>query len=158
MRTFVLAAGIAALAVPAFSGGTYDSSGVGYGTSQNEVTPIADGHMVMSSATTWDTMDMANADHPFQGMSGKCFGAVEVKVPNAAGSGHCVFTDGDGDQNVNRWVATGLGADGALQGSWTVVGGTGKFAGASGGGMFSSLTDQATGKFENTITGALTLK
>ena len=157
MRSTFWAAALTAMAAPALAGGTFDSAGVGKGMSQNEITPIAENHMVMQSLTVWETMEMSDAGHPFQGMSGSCFGAVEIKVPNATGAGNCVFSDGDGDKSINRWTATGLNAEGALVGSWSVVGGTGKFAGSSGGGTFVSLTDQSTGKFENTITGALSM-
>ena len=158
MGKFAIAAVLAIAAASAQAGGTFDSAGKGTGTSQNDIVPISDTHMIMHSKTTWDAMEMTDPEHPFNGMSGACFGAVEIMVPGASGAGNCAFTDGDGDLSTNRWIVTGMTPEGALTGSWTVIGGTGKFTGVTGGGSFETLTDRDTGAFENTLTGAVTLR
>ena len=128
------------------------------GTSTSEVTPIAEGHMVMHLVSAYETFEMSAPDHPYNGMTGTCFGSAEVRVPAASGTGKCVFTNDAGDASVTEYTIKGMQADGAMVGSWVVVGGTGKFAGATGGGSFHTVTDNATGRFENTVDGALILK
>ena len=154
MRFLLIAAICAASSVSAetFSGGA-----IGSGTSMNEPMPIADGHMVMRTSGSYEMFEV-EAGHPLEGASGPCFGAVEVMGASVSGGGNCVFSTASGDKAVMTWVATGLGADGALTGDWSVSGGSGAWDGASGGGTFSSLTDPNTGKFVNTITGDITLK
>jgi hypothetical protein len=61
--------------------------------------------------------------------------AVQVLDTNprrGEASGHCTFTDGDGDAVYSEWKCTG--AVGACAGELTITGGTGKFTGISGGG------------------------
>jgi hypothetical protein len=81
-----------------------------------------------------------------------------VRVPAASGAGNCVFTNDAGESSVTEYTIKGMASDGAMIGTWAVIGGTGKFAGATGGGAFHSLTDNATGSFVNTVNGALILQ
>jgi hypothetical protein len=128
------------------------------GTSTPEVTALAEGHMVVHLVSAYENFEMSVPDHPYNGMTGKCFGSVEVRVPGANGGGNCVFSNDAGETSITAFAIKGMAADGAMVGSWSVIGGTGKFAGATGGGSFHSLTDNATGKFVNTVDGALVLK
>jgi hypothetical protein len=141
----------------ALAGTTWDQGGQGTGTSSSTVTQIADNHMVMQVSSTYEQVDMESPDHPMNGASGPCFGAVEVSAGAASGGGICAFKDKAGDSVVLHWDAEAMEATGALTGSWTISGGTGPWAEASGGGRFSSLTDPASGNFVNTITSNLTL-
>ncbi|MCR9085869.1 MAG: hypothetical protein NXH97_03895 [Rhodobacteraceae bacterium] len=158
MGKFTIAALLAVAAASAHAGGTFDSTGTAKGTSQSDIFPIAENHMIMHSQTEYDSMDMSAANHPFNGMTGSCFGAIEIKVPAASGSGNCAFADGDGDLSASRWIVTGMTPEGALTGSWTVIGGTGKFAGSTGGGGFEMMNDRENGTFENMLAGAVTLR
>ncbi len=141
---------------PAFAE-TFSSGAVGTGTSSNEPVPIAEGHIVMRTSASYSMFEVA-AGHPLEGASGPCFGAVEIKGGAVSGGGNCVYDTASGDKAVMVWTATGLGADGALTGDWSVSGGSGAWSGASGGGTFSSLTNPETGKFVNTITGDITVE
>ncbi|MBY6055266.1 hypothetical protein KUV26_02300 [Leisingera daeponensis] len=147
----------------AFSAGTaiasttWDQGGTGTGISTNSAFEIADGHMVMQISSSYENVEMEDASHPMSGAAGPCFGAVEVSSSAVSGGGICAFTDSAGDKVVLHWHADGMDASGALTGSWKLSGGTGHWDGAEGGGTFSSLTDQATGKFVNTITSSVTL-
>lgn len=152
---YVLFAAILA-ANPAFAE-TFSSGAVGMGTSSNEPMPIAEGHIVMRTSGSYESFEV-EAGHPLEGASGPCFGAVEIMGSDVSGGGNCVYETSSGDKAVMIWTATGLGADGALTGDWTVSGGSGAWANASGGGTFSSLTDPDTGKFANTITGDITIE
>ncbi len=136
---------------------TYDAAGKGMGMNANEVFGISDGHAVVKSQTNYDSFEVA-AGHPLEGASGACFGAVLINGAGVSGTGNCVFDTSSGDKAVMSWIATGLGADGALTGDWTVSGGTGNWASATGGGTFSSLTDPDSKKFVNTIAGSITIE
>lgn len=141
----------------ATAGSDWDQGGRGSGTSTSTVTQIADGHMVMHVSSAYDTVEMADPDHPMHGASGPCFGAVEIAAAAASGGGICTFTDRGGNMVVLHWAAKGMDATGALTGDWSISSGTGPWDGASGGGQFSSLTDPASGNFVNTITSKITL-
>ena len=54
-----------------------------------------------------------------------------------------------------RWTGETMTADGALQGQWLVIGGTGGMAGMTGGGDFINVTDRETGAAVLTLTGAV---
>lgn len=136
---------------------TFDAAGKGMGTNANLVHGIADGHAVVNIQTDYDSFEVA-AGHPLEGASGTCFGAVLINGAVASGTGNCMFDTASGEKAVMTWTATGIGADGALTGDWTVSGGSGNWASATGGGSFSSLTDPDTKKFVNTITGSITVE
>ncbi|WP_420586512.1 hypothetical protein [Ruegeria sp.] len=160
MHKFLIPTAITVLAmglnVPA-QAETYDADGKGMGVNANQVYPISDGHAVIKSQTDYDSFEVA-AGHPLEGATGSCFGAIMVAGAGVSGTGNCVFDTASGEKAVMSWTATGLGADGALTGDWTVSGGTGSWASASGGGAFSSLTDPDTNKFVNSITGSITIE
>ncbi|MCG7518812.1 hypothetical protein [Ruegeria sp. Ofav3-42] len=136
---------------------TYDAAGKGMGVNSNKVIEISDGHAVVNTQTGYDSFEVA-AGHPLEGASGACFGALLINGAGVSGTGNCVFETASGEKAVMTWTATGFGADGALTGDWTVSGGSGGWASATGGGTFSSLTDPDTKKFVNTITGNITVE
>ena len=142
----------------AHAGGAVDVSGVAKGTTNSEITPIDKGHVLINIASTYKVFEVNDPSNPFKDMTGKCWGAFEIKAQSASGSGNCAFTDASGDKNYNYWTANGLAPDGAVLGTWTLIAGTGKYLGASGGGGFHSLTDREKGTAVNTVTGAITLK
>lgn len=127
-------------------------TGKGMGTAMNKMMPIADGHIVMQTFSEYESFEVSD-DHPLKGASGPCIGSLEINAGAVSGSGKCVYTTAEGEMAVMNWMAKGLSAEGAVEGDWTVSGGTGKWAGASGGGTFSSLTNPDTGKFVNDVTG-----
>jgi hypothetical protein len=157
-RTLIVAAAFALVCAPAFAGELFNVSGVGKGTSQSSVAMVGEGHMLMNSINSYKNFESVDPKSPFSGMTGQCWGAIEIKIPSASGRGHCEFTDKSGDKSYNTWVATGLAKDGALTGTWTLIGGTGKYKNATGGGQFHSRTDREAGTFENEVEGALILK
>lgn len=133
------------------------TKGKGMGQAQTEVMTLGEGHMVMHTNTLYATYEMDSADDPMQGMTGPCFGSMEVMAGKVAGGGHCAFTHTSGDMASIKWTATGMSPEGAVTGDWEVTGGTGAWMGATGGGKFSSLTNPETGASENTIEGEVTL-
>ncbi|MFD0980679.1 hypothetical protein [Tropicimonas aquimaris] len=154
MRFLIIA--VILVASPAFAE-TFSSGAVGTGTSSSEPIPIAEGHIVVRTTGSYEMFEVA-AGHPLEGASGPCFGTFEIKGTEVSGGGNCVYETASGDKAVMVWKAMAMGADGALTGDWSVSGGSGAWAGASGGGTFSSLTDPETGKFTNTISGDITIE
>jgi len=78
---------------------------------------------------------------PYHMASGECVGAYLIGADGRMqASGNCARADKDGDVLYEEWVMP-LGT--ALKGSWRIVGGTGKFAKATG-----------TAQWEATLLGA----
>ncbi len=148
---FVASAGMAQ------AGGTHDMTGVVTGKTDATFHQISEGHMVMEFTNTQTSYDMQADGHPMSGVTGRCMGALELRGPSVSGGGMCVGQTADGDMLFVRWEGQNMTADGALNGNWTMVGGTGKMAGITGGGHYHSLTDRSTGDYVNTLTGAVTL-
>lgn len=136
---------------------SYSSAGVATGTATNTVHAIGEGHMIIQTMSSYDSLALDDPENPMSGLTGPCFGAVEIVGNTASGSGNCAFSGDEGDMMSVRWIVSGLSEKGALLGQWAVTGGAGKFAGASGGGSFHSLTDQESGAFENTLKGAISI-
>ena len=69
---------------------------------------------------------------------------LDIKVKRAEASGHCTLTDAADDVVYSAWTCTGV--QGACEGEFTLTGGTGKFAGITGGGKLrvrAALTETA---------------
>lgn len=143
-------------ATPAFAD-AMEISGTGHGMSDSTVHIVSEGHMLVALNTTYSSFGFDDPDNPMNGMSGPCFGAMEMKGGTVSGGGLCHYTDAGGDVVSTRWVPERIGEDGAVIGVWSISGGTGPWAAASGGGSFSSLTDRETGDNTNTVTGSVTL-
>lgn len=156
LQTTAITAFVLGLSAASVYAETYKANGKGMGVNANQVYALSDGHAVIKSQTDYDGFEV-EAGNPLEGATGSCFGALLVKGADVSGTGNCVFDTASGDKAVMTWTATGLGADGALTGDWTVSGGTGNWASATGGGTFSSLTDPDTSKFVNTISGSITI-
>lgn len=157
MKIALAGLALAASAVAAQAGGTYDSSGTVQGQAASEITVLGEGHMVMLLPTAHNSFDMADPDHPFGDMSGACTGAVEVMGAAVSGTGMCIYENAAGETMAVRWIGENFDADGGFHGQWLIAGGTGSLSGSTGGGDFISMTDQSTGSQEVTLTGAMTL-
>ena len=69
---------------------------------------------------------------------------LDTKAKRAEASGHCTLTDAGDDVVYSAWTCTGV--QGACEGEFTLTGGTGKFAGITGGGKLmvrAALTETA---------------
>lgn len=139
------------------AGQVVDGSGTGKGQSMNEITVLGEGHILVQSSTTYMPMAANDPNNPFSNIPGKCFGSFEINRGSASGGGHCVFTKEGVSTIVTDWTVTGMSPNGAMTGTWSVIGASGAAAGLTGGGHYSNLTDRETGTFENTITGALSM-
>ena len=154
MKIIATAALLAALPAMALAG-PVDVSSTRTGQSTSTVTEVAEGHLVLDAHTDYAATE-AGGGNPMAGLYGPCFGVVEMMRGVASGGGLCTWTDGT-DSALIAWDAASIDPSGALSGTWSMRGGTGKWATASGGGHFVSVTDPATGVATNTITGALSM-
>jgi hypothetical protein len=82
----------------------------------------------------------------FDGVVMRCPGVQtqDTKAKHAEASGHCTLTDAGADVVYSAWTCTGV--QGACEGEFTLTGGTGKFAGITGGGKLmvrAALTETA---------------
>ncbi len=157
MKIVTAAALVLASAGLASAGGTYDSTGVIAGQSLAKIYPLAEGHLVMELTGTQDSFDMAADGHPFADLSGTCTGGLEIRGPAATGEGVCTYSNAAGDMAFVRWNANAMTAEGAVAGTWVMIGGTGGMAGMTGGGNYTSKTDRSNGTTRATLTGAVTL-
>lgn len=88
---------------------------------------------------------------PFFHASARCLGYVyytDYKKRTYQSSGTCAYTRPDGDKIITRMSCVGKGGRG--DGKWTIVGGTGKFKGMTGGGTFLRVNTRpaARGTFQ----------
>lgn len=155
LKSIIAAAAVAGLAAAA-GADTFDAAGTGQGSASSQAMPVADGLVVIHAVTDYTGFETADPDSPMATASGPCFGAVVVDGGRVSGGGDCVYTDADGDAWVTEWSADGIGDDGRTQGSWRIVGGTGKWDGATGGGRFDAGED-AAGAYTNNVTGAVSM-
>ncbi|WP_343115717.1 hypothetical protein [Ostreiculturibacter nitratireducens] len=144
-----------ALASPAVAE-TYDAGGTGHGTAMNEAMPVSEDLVVIHAVSQYDRFDTTDPDSPMSSLKGPCFGSLVIKAGQVSGDGNCHYADKDGDMVIMAWTAEGLSDDGRTMGSWSVVGGSGKWAEASGGGGFLAGED-AAGVYTNEITGEVML-
>lgn len=164
-RSFRPHAGLVALGISVFcltapmvaSAGSFESTGTATGQSKNTPHPVAEGHVLMQMHTEYDGFDMADTSNPLHGAAGPCFGSLEIAAGRISGGGLCRLTDTAGEHAVIRWQSERLDAEGQNHGVWMVLGGTGKWAGASGGGRFAAKADPETGTTTNQLSGAVSL-
>lgn len=130
------------------------------GSAENESTiyDITTGHTVILSKSVYLAMRSSVPDSPVNGLAGPCFGMMEVKAGVISGDGYCNYNDADGERAVIQWKADTLDEDGTIRGDWVLVGGSGKWVGATGGGEFQSHTARKTGRTTNSIRGEIRLE
>lgn len=155
MRTITLVAA-AVLGSGALAGESFDVGATTVGTSTSTYVPFGETHVFIDMKTAYTMPDNGS---PIAGMTGDCFGYMEVAIgKGATGSGTCVWSDADGDTWVGPWQINGMSPERASQGTWIVAGGTGKFVGASGGGTFTALTNPQTGESQLNVKGSMVLE
>lgn len=144
-----------ALFPPAAQAETITVNGTGTGTSMSEPMPVSEGVVALKIEAMYDGFDSDDPDTPLSGLKGPCFGAGLIDQGKVSGEGLCRYTDADDEVVLMKWIATGMSAEGRTTGDWEIMGGTGKWASASGGGTFDGGT--TTGSYTNNITGEITM-
>jgi hypothetical protein len=115
-------------------------------------------HDVVMGVSEWSAPLRDDASSPMRGLHGKCFGMTEFRGDEVVGgSGYCTYLDADGDTYVSRWIPTSSTGPGKSGGEWTAVGGTGKFEGATGSGVYETVRT-GDGTRQRTLTGRITLR
>ncbi len=153
---FAIAGLLATMPFGAALAETYSANGKGMGTTSAEQMPVSEDLIVVHSMTSYDGFEVDDADNPLASLTGPCFGAVLIDAGAVSGGGNCHYTDADGDKVVMAWTATGMSETGRTMGEWSVVGGTGKWESAEGGGTFDA-GDDAQGDYSNQIMGEITM-
>jgi len=157
--TSLLGAAVAAmLAAPLSAQAIYPVAVTGSAENESTIYDITSGHTVILSKSVYPAMRASEPESPVNGLAGPCFGMMEVKAGLISGDGYCNYDDADGERAVIHWRADSLGEDGAIRGSWALVGGSGKWVGGTGGGEFLSVTARKTGRTTNTIRGEISLQ
>ena len=153
--TAIVAAAL--VAVPAAAQQTFDAAGIGRGENASTVRPITDDRTVVIALTEYEPIEGLAAENPLAGLTGPCFGMFEIAGGAVEGGGYCTFDDPEGSRAIIRWTAEEAASPAEMGGSWTLLGGSGKWAGASGGGSFALTTDTDTGRFTNEVSGEVTM-
>lgn len=134
--------GIAVLVAPATAGERLPIIGTeSYLVDPAESVQFEEGHMVILGRWIGSFMS-DDPSSPLHHDSIDCVGMVDALADGSWGaSGYCMNTDLEADQWVGKWENSSA-ADGVA--TYTVIGVSGKFAGATGGGT-SSCTELAQG-------------
>lgn len=140
MRT-LLTLSIVATAAFALTGAAHaqpaESSGTAvYVPTMTHTTDLPDGGAITRLHTKGYVMS-DDAENPFRDSGQNCMGSGIGDVMN----GYCDAVDGDGDM---YWISWHNGPDGN---TWRLIGGTGKFAGLSGGGTSTAYPPSADGQY-----------
>jgi hypothetical protein len=154
---------VSILLVPKSDAAEYRVSGsIVYDVTYHNETKLEDG-TVISRDHLRGTIDDSDDQGPVEGSSHDCFGAI-VFVDGGKtfqeGHGSCDGVTKDGDVWWLSWSTLSAGKS-----EWTITGGTGKFAGATGSGTttfkldeFKVTAGQSPSRLPNTYEGVLTLR
>ena len=111
----------------------------------------ADG--IMSIASTWDPVE--NPGGSLHGIKGDCFGTARMAAGRMIGDGYCAYVDPEGQKLFVRWYIHDATSP---VGTWQFAGGTGKWAGAVGGGLFADTPTDQKGVTLSHVTGTVEFK
>jgi hypothetical protein len=102
--------------------------------------------------SAWDETGYTVSDGLFDHLTWHCMGIYDAASGMAKYSGHCVTTDPAGDQIASDVVSEGTAAVDAkaTHGKGVFTGGTGKYAGISGGWTFVTHTGEYKVSADNT--------
>lgn len=109
-----------------------------------EVMQVAPNHVIVSAGAHGTGYVTRDAQSPLKGAYGPCVLFNEVIDGKPNGELRCVRSDAQGDKFLITGKVKSYTATGAMSGSYTVTGLTGKWVGASGGGNF--VEDAGSGK------------
>ena len=137
---------------------TFDLEIVGTSIDKSVVYPVGEGHLVVMNMADYTNIETRDPSNPLNGATGPCFGEVELKNGAPEGDGYCTWTDTAGDNILINWTATGTNAEGNNLGDWQLLGGTGRWQGATGGGTYRIVSEEGSDKRINQAIGTITLE
>lgn len=111
----------------------------------------------LGDGTSWVTLGnrqvllAEDSSHPFHRLPIDCDGVCHMDGESGTCMGYCAGIDADGDMAMITWT-------GQTSGTWKLVGGTGKFDGASGGGGWKEEGAVGAGFTHNSWQGTIELK
>lgn len=160
LSAFVAMACCGLAGAPAAAGEVLDvaltQDGVGDPT-EHPVTPT--GHDFFMGVSEWEPPQPEDAGSPFHGLRGACFGVTEYQREDLiGGGGYCTYQDAGGDRLVTRWTPTERLFGGVIRGEWPVFEGSGRWAGATGGGAYEIERRGVEGERRRKLTGQVTLR
>ena len=139
------------------AGDTFDSSGTVANKDSTKMIPIDENQIVIKSDNQ-GTISTKNSANPINGATGSCSGTMLLSMGKLSGGGYCTYKDADGDTSIVSFTASGLNDKGGNSGRWMMVGGTGKYLGATGGGDYSAIPNEDRTESVNAISGEIRLK
>ena len=134
----------------------FDVSGVIESKNNHNVQEISDSLTILL-ASMEETLVPKDAASPWQGATGSCGGAVEIREGKIAGDGVCAFTDTENDRFVISWTAQSMNEQGGPVGIWELTGGSGKYVNASANGEYNDVPGEDPSLSTITIAGQLTI-
>jgi hypothetical protein len=146
--TLLAAAGFIAMSVSASA----QTASTGIGSVESEYIPISENLLLVNARVVYTDIISDDMSNPLLNATGVCSGAILINAGAVSGGGYCHYTDTASEQVVISWTADALTAEGRTLGDWSVVGGTGPWKDATGGGRFDAGTD-ADGNYTNNVTG-----
>ena len=106
-----------------------------------ETLEIAEGHSLTIYRAFGTGYVLEDPKSPFNGLSGPCIGAVEIKDGAMINQlGKCIRTDKDGDKVL---IIGGATSDNLTTGTFSFEGLTGKFVGVKGSGTWRDMANDA---------------
>ena len=134
----------------------FDVSGVIESKNDHIVQAISDDYIILL-ASMEETLVPKDPSSPWQGATGPCGGAVEIKEGKIAGNGFCSFTDTENDKFVIFWTAQSMNEQRGPIGLWELTSGTGKYASALASGEYDDVPSEDPERSTITIIGQLTI-
>ena len=134
----------------------FDVSGLIESKNNHNVQAISDDYVILL-ASMEETLIPKDSKSPWQGATGPCGGAVEIKQGKIKGDGFCSFTDNENDKFVISWTAQSMNEQGGPIGVWELTAGTGKYANASASGEYNDVPSEDSTRSSITIIGQLTI-
>jgi hypothetical protein len=135
-----------------------DLAAVSVGSNQSIHHQLSDSHIYVTGINIHEKITTSDPDNPLNGAAGTCSGVLEFIDGKMDASGYCRFKDTSGDIHIGQWTGREMTEDGVFKGDFTVLGGTGKWDGATGGGTFSETFNEDDTRFEVNWTGDFTLQ
>jgi hypothetical protein len=150
-----LAATIALVAGSVNAETRYDAKAQFSGKNQSVHHELMDGYMGIMGVNTVEQWTTEDPDNPQNGATGTCFGLFNITPDGDDANGYCSMTDRDGDKWASSWTLTGTNEDGSINYDWEMLGGSGKWKDATGGGTLRQVfsenkmdyTDENLGEF-----------
>jgi hypothetical protein len=136
----------------------YDAKAVFSGKNQSVHHELMDGHIAIMGVNTVEQWKAKDPDNPQNGATGTCFGLFNITPDKESADGYCSMTDRDGDKWAGTWTLTGTNEDGSINYDWTMLGGTGKWKDASGGGTIRQIISEDRMGYTDEVMGEFVLK